>query len=142
MTTDKHKILGFYLGNGNFTDIKWIKPFDKYKKNVQFIKSRKLSFFGKAKLLNINSFSKFIYIGAVLDTPKQTLKDIEYVAFDYIRSGKTEHINRQTIMQTKQNGGLGLTKLDIKIDALHVMHIKNLLFGPPNKWRHFAIYWI
>ena len=43
-------------------------------------------------------------------------------------------------MQMKQNGGLGLTKLDIKIDALHVMHIKNLLFGPPNKWRHLAIY--
>ena len=45
-------------------------------------------------------------------------------------------------MQTKHNGGLGLTKLDIKIDALHVMHIKNLLFGPTNKWRHLAIYWI
>ena len=45
-------------------------------------------------------------------------------------------------MQTKQNGGLGLTNLDIKIDALHLMHIKNLLFGPPNKWRHLAIYWI
>ena len=39
-------------------------------------------------------------------------------------------------------GGLGLQKLDIKIKALHVMHIKNLLFGPANKWRHLAIYWL
>ena len=37
-------------------------------------------------------------------------------------------------------GGLGLQKLDIKIKALHVMHNKTLLFGPPNKWRHLAIY--
>ena len=141
-TNDKHKILGFFFGNGTFDKMNWKKPLDKFKKSVQFIRKRKLSLFGKSKLLNTNSLTKFIYISSILDLSNQTLKEIETTAFEYIWNNKTEPISRKTIMLPIIQGGLGLQKLDIKIKALHVMHIKNLLFGHPNKWRHLATYWL
>ena len=137
-----HKIVGFFLGNGNFSDINWQNSLKKFKRTLQFGKLRNLSFFGKSKLLNISAFSKFFYIGSFLELPNQVLHEIESLSFGYIWQNLQECINRKTIVCSILQGGTGLVKLDVKIDSFHAMHIRNLLLDSPCKWKYFAIYWL
>ena len=141
-TNEIHKIVVFFLGNGEYSDTNWKKSLEKFKRTLNFGKLRNLSFFGKSKLLILSAFSKFLYIGSFLELPSHILREIETLSFGYLWPNIPEYIHRKTITRHILHGGTGLVKLDVKINSLHAMHIKHLLFGPPCKWKHFAIFWI
>ena len=75
-TNEIHKIVAFFLGNGEYSDTNWKKSLEKFKRTLNFGKLRNLSFFGKSKLLILSAFSKFLYIGSFLELPSHILREL------------------------------------------------------------------
>ena len=120
-----HKVVGFFLGNGNYSDLNWHHSLEKFERTLNFAKLWNLSSFGNSKLINISGFSKFFYICSFIEIPNQVLHEIESLSFGYLWQTIPECINIKTIVCSILQGRTGLAKIDVKIDSLHVMHIKS-----------------
>ena len=119
----------------------WNVVLDKFKKCLNNWRGRNLSFYGKTEIINVAACSKLFYIGSFLSLPNTFYHDFERHIFDFLWGSIRECVKRQTLYLSKYEGGFGLVKLDCKIKALHLMHLKSLLYGPFAKWHTFAIYW-
>lgn len=56
-------------------------------------------------------------------------------------SGKPERINRKTLCNSVQSGGLGLIHVESKCRALRLQHVKQLVTTSAS-WKPFVIYWV
>ena len=70
------------------------------------------------------------------------LKLFEKVVFGFIWSCKSEPLNRETMYLPVKLGGQNVVNISLKLDCLHLKHIRDLINGCTAKWTYLAIYWI
>ena len=105
-------------------------------------KGRALTLLGKVLLVNTLILSPLFYLGPVYPLPPSVEKAVNRAIFSFIWSGKTELVRRSVLVQSLDEGGLGVTNIRHKCDALYARGMGALWGddGPP--WRHFALYWV
>ena len=70
------------------------------------------------QVINTLALSQLLYVSSVIETPVKVFKEIKLLITDFIWEGKTSKISYNTMIQTIENGGSGLTNLETKCNAL------------------------
>ena len=90
-------------------------------------KKHKLSVVGKIAVIKTFALPKLIYPLTVLENPKQELiNKINKYMFDFLWDAKPDKINRKTIIQDYENGGLKMIDLNIFITSIKAGWVKRL----------------
>ena len=106
-------------------------------------KYRNLSLMGKVLILNTLGLSGLIYPGTVYPIPKPCLNRVNTLAFNFLWSGRNEMIKHDVIFLLTNRGGLGLTNLSPKLEALQFKSMHSMTrMTKVLKWVFLAWYWI
>ena len=103
--------------------------------------NRTLTLLGKVLIVNTLVLSPLFYLAPIYPLPTSVERVITRAVFTFIWSGKTELVGRSVLYQPLDKGGLGLTDLRIKSDALFVKGMRCLWDGDGTPWRFFGLYW-
>jgi hypothetical protein len=88
---------------------------------------RKLTIKGKILVVNTFIIPQLIYLCNVLDTPIWVIEKYESVVKDFIWGNKPAKVKYTSLVNTIENGGLKLTDLTCKIQALKLQWITKVL---------------
>ena len=136
------KMVGLFLGNGDFIHINWDTVYKKFDKVITAWENRSLSMKKKAVVANTLALSKLMYIGSVTPLPKQYCQLFNTLLFNFTWGNKPEEVACNVLFNKCIDGGLSLMHIRIKLQALQVMHLKQFIYGVEAKWQHFARYLI
>ena len=106
-SNDTIKVLGVLLGHLNVEEVNWDKVLIKFKASLADSKSRFLSFFGRATLVNVVACSKLWYVGAALVLPAKYLVLFNKAMFSYVWQGRPESLKRDMLYNSVLDAGLG-----------------------------------
>ncbi|KAK3702160.1 hypothetical protein QZH41_004381 [Actinostola sp. cb2023] len=139
---DKVKILGIWLGYGDLTEFNWTQRVVKLEKILNLWKGRTLSLKGKSLIINTLGTSKLWYTATVLQMPGPIVTKINKLIWDFFWSGKTPQVSRDMCVQPCDRGGLAVSHVSVKAQALKLKWI-TAIADPESqaKWVHFARYW-
>jgi len=142
-TSDFIKIVGVYLGRGQYLSKNWEVVLGKFQKSLQLSADRFLSFRGRATLVNVSCLSKLWYVGSVLHLQGALVPSFNKAMFAFIWQNKVEAIQRTVLYNSLADGGLELASITYKLMSFHILHLQRLLnLEEDVKWKYFAIYWI
>ena len=136
------KAVGMFIGNGDYVEANWKAVLSKFEKVHSEYQQRSLLMKGKAVIANTLAPSKVFYVGYSSYMPKIFLQHFNSALFKFIWGNKPEAVARNTLYNKCIDGGIGLCSIKTKLQALHVMHLKNFIFGSGAKWSFFVHYWI
>ena len=132
------KMVGIMFGNGDIVKNNWDKVFDKFNKVLIDWQSRNISMKGKAVIANTLALSKLMYVGAVLTMPKHYIKQFHSALFKFIWGNKPEAVARNVLFNKCIDGGINLINIQIKLQALQIIHLQRFIFGTDAKWQYFT----
>ena len=141
--SDRVKILGLFFGNGKLDKANWSERVSKLEKRLNYWKSRTLSLKGKAMIVNTLGASGLWYTSTVLSMPSWVHTRVSQAIWDFVWSGKTELVKRETCMLPCDQGGLQVVNPAEKAKALKLRWVPNL--GDPEyqaNWAYFGRYWL
>lgn len=95
----------------------------------------------KAGTINEMVLTKLWHLTSLQILSKQFLNKIEMLLNKQLW-GKTERLQRTTVMLPYTQGGLGLTHAESKAQALMVKHIPHIFTRPRATWIPKALYWV
>ena len=129
----------FGIKFGNVTEEeRWRPLIDSIKKKLNFYSLRRLSYFGRAKLINIMIFPKIWYLATIFPPNKNHLKEIEHWIFNYMWVGKGEKIKRNTMYLPINQGGTGLVNIECKYLSLFLRQIMKVFNNDETPWVNFG----
>ena len=140
------KILGiiFFADLLHIQTQNWKLLVAKLRKKIQLTKYRNLSLAGKRILINTTILARIWYLSSLMAPPKEELKVINKLIFDYLWDGRQpEPIRRATLYQSLAKGGVGIIKPAIQHQALRI-HLLYEIVNPASTktWVPYARYWI
>ena len=100
-------------------------------------KARKLSFRGRALIINSLGLSKFWYRASVCYMPPNIINEINSQIFPFVWGKKREWLCRTSVTQSVGQGGLSVTNLSRKLSSLHIQWVKRFLLGEDHPWKYF-----
>lgn len=109
-------IFDIQFGDVSDDDI-WHPLLKKIEKVPNLFKTRQLSLYSKAKLVNTMALSKLWYIATVISLSKHYETLITRLVFSFMW-GKIESIRRKTMYLPSKEGGIGLANIQIKTQSL------------------------
>ena len=122
--TDKQKLFSLNLEPK-------IKDFEKC---LQQWQHRKLTLMGKIVVIKNYALPKLIYpLTSLPNPPRETVKHLENIMFNFLWDGKPDKIKRETITQDYERGGLKMIDIERFILSLKVGWIKRLAQTDNNK---------
>ena len=141
--TDKLKLLGITYGSDSAILTSWRERVSKLEKRLNMWQHRGLPSQGKVLIINTLGLSGLVYLGSVHNIPTPCLQSVNKLIFNFLWSGKTELINRASLLLPRDRGGLGITDLGIKLQALQLKRLQGIT-SPiiDEKWVYLARYWI
>ena len=122
----------------------WTPILQKIEKTIHAWKRHNLSLKGRVLVLNSLVMSKIWHTAQVIPLPEQeTLSKLNSTLQDYLWDNKKTKINRKQLQQTTKDGGLNLTDIQTKFDALQARWATKLLTNTDNApWTHTAKYYL
>ena len=103
----------------------------KTKERLNHWTNRSLSLIGKICVINTLIASLFIYQMLVLPIlPVKFFRSFEAIIREFIWNGNKAHIALDTLYQSKNMGGLGLTNLRLRDKAMKISWLKILIHNP------------
>ena len=96
----------------------------KMKNLLKIWKKRKLTLKGKVQVINSLGLSNLLYVCSIINTPTIVFKEVKKIIMNFIWENKPAKIAYNTLIQSVNEGGLGLTDLEIKSRALALKWIK------------------
>ena len=139
---DKLKIVGFVIGNNVTQDDVWNRIYIKFEKVLNSWKTRKLSLLEKSLVINNLACSKLWYVGSCLYMSKFYVKKFQKCVFKFLWNSKVEPLARNTVYLCKQSGGLNIVNIDLKLKALRLKHVSDIINNRDVKFMKLSIYWI
>ena len=124
------KILGVVFGVVDTEQDNWQSKLNKLKKFLNLWKSRSLSLFGKALVVNVLGLKKLIYLVRVLILPAWVLSSVNWLIWPFIWNSRMETVSRNTCYLKTQSGGLGLDNLDLRCKSLRLVGMASTLGSP------------
>ena len=138
----KIKIFGVLYGNITLNEI-WNPVYCKIKQVLNLYKTRCLSLYGKACVVNVMVLSKLWYLASVVYVPDVYLNLIEKEIFAFIwGENKMELINRNSCYFPKKDGGLSLVNIRIKILSIQIAQVSKVIYNENLAWTFFANVWL
>ena len=116
--------------------------YQKIVKCLNLYRSRCLSLYGKACIVNLMALSKLWYLASVLLVPEKIIDMIEKEIFMFVWDGKMELLSRNTCYFPKLNGGLALVNIRIKIASLQMSQISKIVYCENLPWTYFGHMWL
>ena len=140
---DKIKIFGIWFGNISVEEI-WRPIFEKICFTLNLFKSRNLSMYGKAIIVNVMILSKLWYLASIIVVPETLIKALERLIFSFIWGRENwEPIKRSTLYLSKEQGGLGLVNIALKVISLHLVFVSKIIYNDNDYlWVPLADLWI
>ena len=142
------EILGifFFVDYEKTVEANWDKIYDKMEKQLSKLRFRKLSLKGKVTVLNTLVLSKAWYAATVIQLPNDMFKKIERLIMSFLWGRKNmsyDPIERKTLYQPKDKGGLDLKSVKFQQNALQLNFFKYIL-NHENKSSSLQLprYWI
>ena len=131
------KALGVYFGidKQKCLELNWG---DKLKSCENIIKvwlKHNLTFFGKIKIIKTFIMSKFVYLAQSIAQPKDFIKKIDSLIFNFLWHGKREKIKRTTLIGQKENGGIEMCDTQSFFDSLKIKWINALKNKEAANWK-------
>jgi hypothetical protein len=139
----KIKICGVWFGVGYSPGQFWMSLVIKLDKNLNLWRTRNLSLTGRANVVNVCGLSKLWYVASSIAMPPAYIKMFNKLIFKYFWNLKmVEPVARNTVYQSKLQGGFNIVDIASKVSAFHLQHVQKLISSHNAKWTYFAIYWI
>ena len=136
-----NKINGVFFGvNSTFNNCCLL--LHKVKKCVNMYSGRNLTLFGRSMIANTVIAAQLWYIGSIIILPETLITAINRCLFKFVWRNKIQCINRRTLTQPPENGGLNLVHIKTKLASLRCAHLKQLVEGSQSNWTAFAVYYI
>ena len=126
------EILGilFFAQWDKTVDANWSRIYEKMEKQLNRLRYRKLSLKGKVTVLNTLVLSKAWYVASVIPLPESWLKKYERLIRSFLWGKKNmqyDPIERRTLYQPKENGGLDLKNMKVQQNALQLKFFKDII---------------
>ena len=116
----------------------WKSVLTSIQQKLLFYSERKLSLYGKAKLVNTMILPKIWYLATFYPPSKNILKKIEVSIFKFIWSGKQDKVNRDTMYLPIKDGGIGLVNIYYKYLSLFLAQMMKVFMNSDAPWVHFG----
>lgn len=137
------EVLGINFGSDAATLKSWNKRLEKVNNRLHAWSNRFLSLKGKCMIVNTIALSGLVFISTVFSIPEKILKQANAAAYQFLWSHKNELVNRKSLPQPLEKGGLAILDLNSKSKALHLKFLKYIVdptYEAP--WVFFARYFI
>ena len=92
----------------------------KIKQLLQIWKQRNLTLRGKILILKSLIMSKIIYTTQVLSCPKEIVKELDKLFFDFLWKGRPAKVKRSNVVNTTEEGGLNMLDVETKVASLNL----------------------
>ena len=129
-------IFGVKFGDVTEDDI-WHTVYLKIEKVLNLFKTRILSIYGKAKLINTMVLSKLWHIATVVPMSRHYERLITKLVFAFIW-GKIESVNRKTLYLPCDMGGIGLTNISLKAQSLILNQLLKVYNDKDCSWINYG----
>ena len=136
------KILGIVHGIGDMHEENWSKTYEKFKSSIETNMEWKLTFKGKAVLLNSKCATKLWYVGAIKTLSSHGLDIVNKAIHAFLGNGGMAQIRRDTLEQPHCKCGIALVNIKLKLEAFLIRHIVRFLQDDFHPWKVFARYWV
>jgi hypothetical protein len=142
MTSSFLKFYGVYLGNDNYSAYNTNNIRPKFASTIDLLKTRHLAMTLKPHIINVFACSKLWHVYSTLPLDKTSISFYTKYIFNYFWYNGPEFIKRNVIYKDFCDGGLRMVNIPTKIEAFHIKHIYQFLFGSFKKWHSFTEYWL
>ena len=139
------KALGVFFGvnKEKCFSLNWENKLEECERSISNWNKRNLTFYGKIKVIKTLLLPKFTYLFHSIHVPGNVIKKINSLFFNFIWTGKTEKIKRNTIIGNKYEGGLDMIDTKSFIKAIKTKWVKHLLSEKSNsRWTIIPRYFI
>ena len=103
----------------------FIERLDSVKKLINIWSSRGLSLYGKVTIIKSLIILKFVYISSLLPVPKEILKKLNQLIFNFLWKG-LDKVTRLSTINEYENGGLKMIDLESMIKSLRLAWLKRI----------------
>jgi hypothetical protein len=108
----------------------------KLERQLHWWKARDLSLAGKILIIKTKAISKFTYLASVLKIPKDVIKSVNNLLFNFIWNGKRDKVKRDIMIQNYELGGYKMPNMEMIICANQIECIKRFLMPIDADWKH------
>lgn len=135
-------LLGIKFGNNVTPDDIWQPILSKFLKILIIWKQRHLSFVEKSIVVKMLACGNIVYTGSVYVLPQHYLKQFERAIFKFLWPTNVEPLKRTVCYNYKENGGLDIVNINVKLQSLRLKHLQNIIMNNESKYVYFSVYWI
>ena len=138
LTTNTVKILGMHFSyNATLHEEKnFLEIVKKMEKILQIWRMRSLTLQGKITVFKTLVISKLVYCSYLSYVPKSIIDLVKKMQKEFIWSDKPAKIKHNTMCNSYEQGGLQMSDIDFKIDALHLSWVRRFIQGDDHQWKH------
>ena len=120
----------------------WMEKIKKMKNCIQIWKSRDLTLKGKILIIKTFLLSQINYELEMNPIPKQIVKEIDKILWNFLWDGKQPLVNKQTMCLDIENGGMNMINLNSFIGAKHIKFIHKIVNSETQHWNMIGKYWL
>ena len=139
-TSDSSSTLGIVFSNdkNKYHEFNLIPKVKDFCNCLNRWKKHNLSLIGKIAVIKTFALPKLVYPLTVLENPNaEILNTINKAMFDFLWDNKPDKINRKTIIQDYENGGLKMIDLNLFIKAIKAGWVKRITNNDNDgDWKH------
>ena len=136
------KALGIIHGFGIDEKQLWKTKFDRIRKNLTAWKHRDLTYEGKVLLIKSLGISIVGYEIRIKGIDPVYLKELKSILFSFLWNNKQPLVNRNTVTQPKNKGGLNMLDVDNYVKVMQIKWINEIITSPKQRWNTLAKYWL
>ena len=114
------KVLGVYVGSVDLEEENWRPRIEAATNCLDTWRHRKLSFRGRAVVINALTLSRIWYVAALIHVPQWAVREIIALIFPFFWHGKRDLVKRSIVIQPTSSFCFSLVSVQYKIWALHV----------------------
>ena len=114
----------------------------KMQKMFNLWSQRDLSLFGKITIAKTLGLSKMIFSSACLPTPSHIVSSIDKMVTAFVWNNKPAKIKRESMIGSKESGGLDLPDYESIKNSLLVSWVKRMIDGKSEAWMAIPSYYL
>ena len=98
-----------------------------------------ISIYGKGTLVKSVLKPTFAYISSLLPTPKEFVKELNQILFNFLWKGP-DKVTRVSVINEYDKGGLKMTDVDSIVMSLRLAWLKRLFGGNDEFWKRYLLH--
>ena len=117
----------------------FIEKLDSIKKLINIWSSRGLSLYGKVTVIKSLLIPKFVYVLSLLPTPKELVKELNRLLFQFLWKGR-DKVTRVWAINDFEHGGLRMIDMDSMIVSLRFAWLCRIFSENSGTWKNYLCY--